>query len=439
MSRYYYHPLGEYAQKYIDGNAAPNQLPHTYDKNEEGKTHGWSKLDWGVGPDVPVYSMTDGVIFSVFGTTTGGGKGYYVNIRTDRQDGTGKTVCIRYIELGGLSELTAPLVGVEAGPGKFSGNVSSGEINVPVKMGDLIGYTNNWYNNYSNVHIDFFYEGSSTEDYYKGVEYVPHCDANTKLDSAFNLKDLSSGVKAVYCNGNIVGCENGYVPQQPDTSSIYTVYPCLSYMVCLQKPIKMEGSVNGSIGTGNAPEGYYKDTIPITDEELNNACNCILGEIPLSEDGVEASRSGCLLYAKLIRRRWFTKAVNPGNSIMSILQNGGFYGWGGNSISSSKVSGMNYTINEFKEKVKQNICNPGLYDITIDKCIKIANEGPFYNYGYSPSGYNTNSARIESELEQKIIAKQLPSHSNSPSFSIPLDNFLGCVGNTGYWSDTSAS
>ena len=100
---------------------------------------------------------------------------------------------------------------------------------------------------------------------------------------------------------------------------------------------------------------------------------------------------------------------------------------------------MNYTINEFKEKVKQNICNPGLYDITIDKCIKIANEGPFYNYGYSPSGYNTNSARIESELEQKIIAKQLPSHSNSPSFSIPLDNFLGCVGNTGYWSDTSAS
>ena len=110
MSRYYYHPLGEYAQKYIDGNAAPNQLPHTYDKNEEGKTHGWSKLDWGVGPDVPVYSMTDGVIFSVFGTTTGGGKGYFVNIRTDRQDGTGKTVCIRYIELGGLSELTAPLV-----------------------------------------------------------------------------------------------------------------------------------------------------------------------------------------------------------------------------------------------------------------------------------------------------------------------------------------
>lgn len=438
MAKYYYHPLGEYAQNYINGNAAPNQLPHTYDWNGESE-HGWSKLDWGVGPDVPVYSMTDGIIYSVFGTSTGGGVGYFVNIKTDRKDGTGKTICIRYIELGGLSELTAPLVGVEAGPGNFISGVSSGEISVPVKMGDLIGYTNNWYNNYSNVHIDFFYENSTTSDYYKGVEYVPHCDENTKLDPSFSLKDLGNNKKAVYCNGEIVGYENGMVPQQGVPSTIYTVYPCITYMTCLQKPIKISGNINTNIGSGNAPAQYYTDVISMTDDELNNACNCILGEIPLSADGIEASRSGCLLYAKLIRRRYFcdSNSVNPEKSIMSVLENGGFYGWSGSSISSSKVSGMEYTINEFKEKVKNNICNPGLYDITLDKCIKIANEGPFYNYGYSPSGYNLNSATVENEIEQKIVSLQLPSHSNAKNYNIPIENFLGCIGNTGYWSDNS--
>ena len=58
MSNYFYHPLGDYAQNYIDGNAPFGALPHTR------QDHGFSKIDFGVGGGVKVYSMTDGIITS---------------------------------------------------------------------------------------------------------------------------------------------------------------------------------------------------------------------------------------------------------------------------------------------------------------------------------------------------------------------------------------
>ena len=56
MSNYFAHPLGSYAQHYIDDDATPCQRPHTY------TDHVFSKMDFGVGGGQKVYSMTNGII-----------------------------------------------------------------------------------------------------------------------------------------------------------------------------------------------------------------------------------------------------------------------------------------------------------------------------------------------------------------------------------------
>ena len=51
MSKYFYHPLQDIAKKYADGTANMNELPHTRE------SHGFSKIDFGVGGGVKVYSQ----------------------------------------------------------------------------------------------------------------------------------------------------------------------------------------------------------------------------------------------------------------------------------------------------------------------------------------------------------------------------------------------
>lgn len=58
MSNYLYHPLGNYASSYVDGSATTAALPHT------SSTNGFGEVDFLVGGDQSVYSMTDGTITS---------------------------------------------------------------------------------------------------------------------------------------------------------------------------------------------------------------------------------------------------------------------------------------------------------------------------------------------------------------------------------------
>lgn len=237
MSKYYYHPLGDFAQYYIDNEISSsnaNIFPHTY------SGHGWGKLDWGVGANVPVYSMTDGIITSVNSRSSSEQRGYVVVVRTDRTDSEGKTIYIRYLELGGLSEITAPLVTsttITPGPNTQNYQNFTTSTEAPIKMGQLIGYTNNWYDGYSNLHLDFTYGdnyvGKGESVNFGSPTSVPHANS---LSSEFTY-DSNTG--KVTCNGNVVGTENGQVPTRNNSTVGYTVYPCISYLTCLQKPIKI--------------------------------------------------------------------------------------------------------------------------------------------------------------------------------------------------------
>ncbi len=167
MAGYFYHPVGDYAQHYIDGDIDLDQYPRSYDTPNP---HGWGKIDWALPGGTPIYSMTNGYVSTIkdVGYDKSGGEGYAVIILTDKQDSKGAGFYINYIEMGGLADPFATALGVEAGPDTWSGtekavSASKEEENanyyqnwLPVKMGDLIGYANSM-RDYSNVHIDFTY------------------------------------------------------------------------------------------------------------------------------------------------------------------------------------------------------------------------------------------------------------------------------------------
>ena len=437
---YYYHPLGNLARSFIDGSATSSEFPHTYDANEAGQSHGVGNLDWGSGSSIPplspVYSMTDGIIYNIYTSHDEDGRGVGIFIKTDRLDGDGKPICIHYIELSGVGDKLAQILGCESGPHSLSEfstfNISSTE-QISVKMGDLIGYTNDWYSNYSNMHTDFTYEGIGDNNSNNITEYIknsPHINDISQLNSAFSAKSTGKEIPQyiIKCNGKIVGSDNGMVKLQNGASIYYPVYPFISYLVCQQIPVYLSGSSNNDIGEIGqyAPEGYDSLSLECTENELLGACNTILGEIAYNQDSLESARSGILLYAKLIRCR----AIYYNKGIQYALDHSGFDGYSGTNLNSSKIKTLQYTEEEFKEKVKLNLCKPGLYDITDAKCIKLAKNAPYYNYGYSSYGYPVCTSSIESELEEKIRNGSVPGHNKNSEV------FLGCIGNTGYWART---
>ena len=232
-TNYYYHPLGSFAQHYIDGDVETNVFPHSYNG------HGWGKLDWGVGTDVPVYSMTDGTITSVNSRNSSEQLGYVVVVRTDRVDSEGKQIYIRYLELGGLGEGPAAEAGVSAGAHTFSYTRFTKPCERSVKRGELIGYTNWFYDGYSNIHLDFTYgdnyAGKGGSVNFGSSTGVPHVTANASLNPAFEIKN-----GLVYFNGERLGSANGKVLNRYGSETEFTVYPEVSFMVCLQKPTKIE-------------------------------------------------------------------------------------------------------------------------------------------------------------------------------------------------------
>lgn len=431
---YYYHPLGELAKAFADGTADDSEWPHTYDLNESGKLHGIGNLDWGSGSHIPpnskVYAMTNGTITKIFKNTREGGIGFYIYIKTDRVDGVGKPIEIHYIELSGFSERIAGILGCKSGPmteKEFNMAPINFSSEIVVEMGEHIGYTNSWYSNFSNMHTDFVYIGRGDNDSNGDVseENYPHATED-KLSNSFKLTNLSNGVKKVECNDKIVGRENGYVRRQGGASSAtYKVWPHMSYMVCQQTPVYINSSsgILGEVGK-YAPKGYDSKILDCSEKELLGACNAILGETMAYTDGLEAARSGVLMYAKLLRCRtlWY------GEDVQYTLGHSGLGGHSGTHIDTRQVEEIGYTVEEFKEKVRLNLCNPGLYDITYPKCVQIVKNAPFFNYGYFNSGYTVCSSSVEAELENKIKNRTLPGHFENS------DIFLGCTGNTGYWS-----
>lgn len=434
---YYYHPLGNLAKAFTDGTASDSEWPHTYDANESGKPHGFNDLDWGSGSQIPVhspvYSMTDGVVYNVRVQSNSGGDGVHVFVRTDRKDSDGNTICIAYIELSGVGDKLASALGCEAGPHTLSELVAqniSFSTPIDIKMGDIIGYTNDWYSNYSNFHTMIVYEGKEYNDDSTNIDYwiqnSPHVNGTSELNKAFSVESTGQSLPQyiVKCNDNIVGRDNGMVRLQNGSSRYYPVYPFISYLVLQQTPFYLGSSSSSLLGeVGNrAPEGYDSKILTISETELLGACNTCQNEMMINTDSQEAARSGVLLYAKLIRCR----ALYAKSTIQYALDHSGFDGYKGTTINSSLAASLGYTVDEFKEKVKQNIINPELYDITESKCVAFAKAAPYYNYGYA--GYYPCTSSIENELEEKIKSNSVPGHNRLS------ENFLGCIGNTGFWA-----
>lgn len=304
MSKYYYHPLGNLAKTFTDGTASNSEWPHTYDANESGKPHGVGNLDWGSGSNIPqqseVYSMTDGTITSIYTNHSSGGRGFAIVVRTDRLDSKGKPICIHYIELSGLSEKLANIVGCKAGPMSQS---EYGSVNVSynspitISMRDHIGYTNDWYGNYSNMHTDFTYEGVGDNNATFLDESSYPTVSEDKLDSSFTLTKLDNGKTKVECNGKIVGRDDGSVRLQTGNSQYYNVWPHVGYMVCQQIPTYLSGSTtaSGGISIGTIEEVINGDKMnqealscyktknlgdnwmgkrPTSLDELNNSSEC---------------------------------------------------------------------------------------------------------------------------------------------------------------------
>ena len=131
MSNYFAHPLGSYAQHYIDDDATPCQRPHTY------TDHGFNKMDFGVGGGQKVYSMTNGIIQNV---------GWFGG------DGVSKYGCVVRTTDCGYSRMQAKLQGGTADEypvfftyiemEQISPELKAGE---KIKKGTYIGITNSEY------------------------------------------------------------------------------------------------------------------------------------------------------------------------------------------------------------------------------------------------------------------------------------------------------
>ena len=394
--KYYFHPLGDYAQHYIDNDVSASAFPHTY----EG--HGYNKLDWGVGGNNGVYSMTDGTIVSVNCRNTDDQYGYVVVIKTDRKDSSGNTIFINYLEMAGLSELTAPIANVDAGPGTFNYQYFSNRCNVQVKMGDLLGYTNSFYDNVnSNLHLDFTYGDRYADSGFGSFNVLgktPYANIND-LNSIFKYEDGK-----LYFDNKLLGVDGIHIPNSsggpngtwlltPDSQGKTSLNPLIS----LQTPrriestttIKANGGVssipNSRISNDNVSDSvweyYHTKTInsnwlgkmPQTLNELNNDAQCrgirMVTAICCREFG-GFSDNGIFpvaAYGKLLRGKITTEPERFGyNSLKESLDNINPSQFEGKSIWQNTTFSSKYGALDTLELVKTiylNICMPDIYGV----------------------------------------------------------------------------
>lgn len=344
MAEYYYHPLGDYAQKYLE-DAPTVAFPHTYNN------HGWGKLDFGVGGGLPVYSMTDGVISSINCDIASGEEGFVVVIRTDRVDGEGKPIYINYLEMDGLSDTLAAIIGGKGGNkgyDKISRRIPLLEQNIQIRQKDQIGYTNDRYDG-SSLHMDFTYgdrfcPGQKNGESHEGFDSsskVPHLKSVDQLDSSF-----STDGKTVYCNNQLVGNADGMVPTRTgESSSVYTVYPVISYLTLLQRPSKFESvapagavSIVGSQSvlysenmnqealsfylTGTMDDSWIGD-YPDTLDNLNNSEKCRAARMAtaICMQELNFETFSCVTYAKLIRAKMIGESWQKGDTAKAWFEN----------------------------------------------------------------------------------------------------------------------
>lgn len=396
MSKFLYHPAGDYAQHYIDADIPVNNFPRTY------ASHGYGKIDWALPHGQPIYSMTDGYVTTLKDCIEGkdGCDGYTVCIKSDRQaycvsTGNYQTVYMSYIEMGGLSDRLAKELGVSTGKNTWSATGATKTYTsdtLKIEQGELIGYANSR-RDYSTLHTDWTFNdrwgsgrGSPAANF-ENVDTIPQVQSS-RLDENFSVKSNHISFK-----GEELGVD-GTVPQEGGAKSRYSVYPYYHYISVLQTPTKIV-SENGEAQTGGIQldRSVYNNTRG-TDDNATAAdfyfngtiSTTFMGDYPSSLDKLNGSSCkgirricqscknefgdwpfGRVSYAKLYR------ATIIGNSYVNSVTNGATnleewlakaYAGRTDWMGGANTGNISYTSEKdlkYAQAIYNNLRYPGLY------------------------------------------------------------------------------
>lgn len=431
MSNYFAHPLGEYAQRYIDGVATPSELPHTY------SSHGFSKIDFGVGGGHKIYSMTNGVIQNV---------GWF-----QPMDDVSKYGCVVRTTDCGYSRMQAKLQGgsAEDYPVFFT-YIEMDEISPDLKVGNsitkgtYIGITNNEYAG-SNWHFDIQpwerYGGGGNSDKaqewwgaisldefdaygHKGQNYQlkDHLDSHFSLDDKGNLKDYagkyigkadSNGIYyPIGSSGEILTTNTGQTNGLNPDLRISRWY---SYAFMMQTPFRIDndssnfnGSSISSLQAGWHPsddssstgiEGYFSNgmyTFPIYKQARGPWASMSFWDNKISSDG--CSISSCAIITSGLTQKTVTPPdiITAYLSISGASNTSGFLPW---TWRLGELAGYYGCKSLGKTLTDQQILDFLSQKIPVAMNIK---EGPVYGNGYSTNNghlitlldYDANSNKV---------------------------------------------
>lgn len=362
MSNYFYHPLGDFAENYINNTATTNERPHSY------TNHGWNKVDFGVSGGHKVYSMTNGVITTCGYLGSDGWSIYGVVV---------KTIDCGYSRMmakvkGGTAD-NYPLYFTYIEMESLNPDLSVG---MTIKKGTYLGMTNNVYDG-SALHFDIQpydrYSGDNAgnaENWYgcitleqkdaygdKGSQYSlkDHLDSNFTLDENGNLKDYTGKYIGVESNGiyyppdsqgnplpvntmftNMSASDVDYIGG--DTTKISKWY---AYSILMQTPIKSDGQQEDNLGSGTS-----SDLLKI---DMSEEWEHLLVGIVAAECGWKnlAVAHAVLLVARNWIYAFNDSVIHGDNSTAAVM----IYGWG-HKKTKSQLLGLYET---YKDKTIEGI------------------------------------------------------------------------------------
>lgn len=261
MSNYFYYPLGDFAENYINNTATTNERPHSY------TSHGWNKIDFGVGGGHQVYSMTNGVIttcgylgsddWSIYGVVVKTIDCGYSRMMAKIKGGTvdNYPLYFTYIEMASLNPDLS--VGMTVTKGTFLGitnnKYSGSALHFDIQpydrySGDNGGNAENWYGCVTLEQKDAYGD--------KGSQYSlkDHLDPHFTLDENGNLKDHTGQYMGVESNGIYYPSDSQGNPLPINTTftnmsasdvdyiggNTTKISKWYAYSILLQTPIKLE-------------------------------------------------------------------------------------------------------------------------------------------------------------------------------------------------------
>lgn len=215
----------------------------------------------------------------------------------------------------------------------------------------------------------------------------------------------------------------------PTTETLGFTHKLFRYLK-VQENTGTEPAISKFIPTTKMTSYYSEvfDASLLTDDDLSRLCELCRDELgDIGDKSTQLMNFG--VYAKLMRSIYM-KYRNEEESIIRVLKDhGGFSGWYSRGY---PILASSYPYpTEIKEMVYNNLMKGEIFNLT-GKFYQIASCYPLQNYGYSALGYPAKRS-IETELETKIVNRQIKSHITINSGTTRL---IGCIANTGYFTTT---